>query len=160
MQTTIFTWGYYGWGNHTPQLVECVDAVETSRGFAPPLFVDIGIRRSVRAAGFNGSAFEKRLGQDRHRWMKSLGNTFIETRTGPHIQIAQPAAADELLDRAIESARWSSPNRRSVRNKEPHDVNLFSAHEGGRGWPDDHTTPIVSGPRTDEPVANAVNAGG
>jgi hypothetical protein len=38
--TTIFTWGYYGWGNATPQLVEAVDAVETSRGFEPPIFVD------------------------------------------------------------------------------------------------------------------------
>lgn len=37
--------------------------------------------------------------------MKSLGNKFIETRTGPNIQIAEPGAADELLDLAIESAR-------------------------------------------------------
>jgi hypothetical protein len=52
--TTIFTWGYYGWGNATPQLVESVDAVETSRGFEPPIFVDIRIRRNVRAKGFVG----------------------------------------------------------------------------------------------------------
>ena len=105
MTTTLFTWGYYGWGNHTPDLVEAVDAVETSRGFQPPIFVDIRIRRSVRAAGFNGPAFERLLGQNRHRWMKSLGNRFIETGTGPDIQIADPSAADELLDLAIESAR-------------------------------------------------------
>jgi len=102
---TIFAFGYYGWGNHTSQLVKAVDAVETNRGFQPPLFVDIRIRRSVRAAGFTGPAFEKLLGQDRHRWMKSLGNKFIETRTGPPIQIAEPKASDELLDLAIESAR-------------------------------------------------------
>lgn len=100
----IFTWGYYGWGNHSLQLVKAVDAVETSRGFEPPIFVDVRIRRSVRAAGFTGPAFEKLLGEDRHRWMKSLGNKFIETRTGPPIQIAEPKAADELLDLAIESA--------------------------------------------------------
>jgi hypothetical protein len=105
MTTTLFTWGYYGWGNHTPHLVEAVDAVETSRGFQPPLFVDIRIRRSVRAAGFTGSAFEKLLGYDRHKWMKSLGNKFIETRTGPSIQIADPSAPEELLDLAVESAR-------------------------------------------------------
>jgi hypothetical protein len=105
MPVTIFTFGYYGWGNHTPQLVEAVDAVETGRGFEPPIFVDIRIRRSVRAAGFTGSAFEKRLGQERHQWMKPLGNKFIETGTGPNIQIANPGAADELLDLAIESAR-------------------------------------------------------
>jgi hypothetical protein len=104
MTTTLFTWGYYGWGNHTPHLVEAVDAVETRRGFQPPIFVDIRIRRSVRAAGFTGPAFERLLGQDRHRWMKSLGNKFIETKTGPSIQIADPTAADELLDLAIESA--------------------------------------------------------
>ena len=105
MTTTLFTWGYYGWGNHTPDLVEAVDAVETSRGFQPPIFVDIRIRRSVRAAGFTGPAFERLLGQDRYRWMRSLGNTFIETRTGPDIQIAEPTAADELLDLAIEKDR-------------------------------------------------------
>ena len=103
-KTTLFTWGYYGWGNHTPQLIKAADAVETSRGFNPPLFVDVRIRRTVRAKGFQGSAFEKLLGQDRHRWMKSLGNKFIQTRTGPNIQIAEPGAANELLDLAIESA--------------------------------------------------------
>lgn len=104
MTTTIFTWGYYGWGNATPHLVEAVDAVERSRGFEPPIFVDIRIRRTVRAKGFQGNAFEKMLGPTRHRWMKSLGNKFIQTRTGPNIQIAEPSAADELLDLALESA--------------------------------------------------------
>jgi hypothetical protein len=101
--TTIFTWGYYGWGNATTQLLEAVDAVETSRGFEPPIFVDIRIRRSVRAKGFVGIAFENLVGPTRHRWMKSLGNTFIVTRTGPHIQIAEPSAANDLLDLALEA---------------------------------------------------------
>jgi hypothetical protein len=104
-RTTLFTWGYYAWGNHTPQLVEAVDAVERSRGFEPSLFVDIRIRRTVRAKGFLGNAFEKLLGQDRHRWMKSLGNRFIQTRTGDNIQIAGPGAADELLDLAVDLSR-------------------------------------------------------
>jgi hypothetical protein len=104
-KTTLFSFGYYGWGNHTPQLVEAVDAVERSRDFVPPLFVDIRIRRTVRAKGFQGNAFENLLGKDRHRWMKSLGNTFIVTRTGPNIQIVDPGAADELLDLAIEAAK-------------------------------------------------------
>src|SRR5262245_2176608 len=102
--TTLFTRGYYGWGNATPQLVEAVDAVEASRGFEPPTFVDIRIRRTVRAKGFRGSAFEKLLGPTRHRWMKSLGNKFILTRTGPSPQIADRSAAGELLDLALESA--------------------------------------------------------
>ncbi|MGH7136438.1 MAG: hypothetical protein ACREHD_11910 [Pirellulales bacterium] len=104
-KVTLFSFGYYGWGNHTPQLVQAVDAVETSRGFEPPTFVDIRIRRIVRAKGFRGNAFERLLGQNRHRWMKSLGNKFIETRAGPQVQIANPGAADDLLDLAIESAR-------------------------------------------------------
>jgi hypothetical protein len=68
------------------------------------MFVDIRIRRAVRALGFTGPAFEKLLGQDRHRWMPSLGNSHIKTRT-PGIQIADPAAADKLLDLAIKLAR-------------------------------------------------------
>jgi hypothetical protein len=102
--TTLFTWGYYGWGNHTEELVVAVDAVETSRGFEPPIFVDIRFRRTVRAKGFQGSNFEKLLGQSSHRWMKGLGNKFILTRTGPIVQIADPSAANELLDLALESA--------------------------------------------------------
>jgi hypothetical protein len=105
MPTTNFTWGYYGWGNATPQLVEAVDAVEMSRGFQPPIFVDIRIRRTVRAKGFQGAAFEKLLGPSRHRWMKTLGNKFIQTRTGPNIQIADPMAAEELLDLAMEAGQ-------------------------------------------------------
>src|SRR5262245_51914957 len=105
IMTTLFTWGYYGWGNHTPQLVKAVDAVETGRGFKPPVFVDIRIRRSVRATGFNGPAFERLLGPNRHRWMKSLGNKFILSRTGPIIQIAEPEAAYELLDLALQLAK-------------------------------------------------------
>ena len=33
---TIFSWGYWGWGNATPQLVHLVDSVEAARGFNPP----------------------------------------------------------------------------------------------------------------------------
>jgi hypothetical protein len=104
MPITLFTWGYYGWGNHTPQLLQAIDAAERNRGFEPPLFVDIRIRRTVRAKGFQGNAFEKLLGPNRHRWMKSLGNKFIQTRTGPNIQIADPSAADELLNVALDAA--------------------------------------------------------
>jgi hypothetical protein len=66
--------------------------------------VDVRIRRTVRAKGFRGSAFEKLPGPTRHHWMKSLGNRRIETRTGPKAQIADRAAAGELLDLALASA--------------------------------------------------------
>lgn len=101
---TLFSWGYYGWGNATKQLVKAVDAIEESRGFKPPLFVDIRISRAVRAPGFNGSAFEKLLG-DRYVWMPSLGNKKIISRTGKGIQIADPEAAEELLDLAVKAAK-------------------------------------------------------
>ena len=97
---TIFSWGYYGWGSATKQLIKAVDAVEQRRGFEPPIFVDIRISRAVRAIGFNGSAFEHLLG-DRHIWMPTLGNKRILSRTGKRIQIAQPEAANELLDSAL-----------------------------------------------------------
>jgi hypothetical protein len=40
---SLFSWGYWGWGNAARQLVEAVDAVEQARGFQPPLFVDVRI---------------------------------------------------------------------------------------------------------------------
>jgi hypothetical protein len=66
-KTTIFTWRYFGWGNHMPQLRKTVDVVEANRGFEPLFFVDIRIRRSMRAVGFTGPAFEKLVGPNRHR---------------------------------------------------------------------------------------------
>lgn len=99
----LFSFGYYGWGTSTPELIEAVDAVERKRGFELPIFVDIRIRRAVRAPGFNGNAFGALLGEKRHRWLKALGNKQIETRSGPAIQIAQPGAVSELLDMAAEA---------------------------------------------------------
>src|ERR1035438_1266730 len=107
---TIFSWGYYGWGNATNYLDKAVNAVESGRGFEPPIFVDIRIRRAVRAPGFKGPAFEKLLGE-RHVWMPALGNKRIVTRTGKGIQIAKPEAVEELLDLAIRANR---ENRRLI----------------------------------------------
>jgi hypothetical protein len=93
---TLFSWGYWGWGTATDQLVKAVDAIEVSRGYRPALFVDIRISRSVRAPGFNGRAFEKAVGPSRYRWIEDLGNLAIQ-QGGP-MQIKNPAAAEELLD--------------------------------------------------------------
>lgn len=100
MATTLFTWGYFGWGNATEQLVRAVDAVERDRGFRAPVFVDIRIRRNVRAAGFNGTAFEELLGP-RHVWMRGLGNEAIRTGEGG-IRISEPGQAGDLLDLALQ----------------------------------------------------------
>lgn len=99
---TIFRFGYEGWGNHTRELVQAADAVETSRGFSSPCFVDIRIRRAVRAAGFVNNNFGALLG-DRYRWMKQLGNRRI-LEGAPGIQIDDPSAADELLSIAVTTA--------------------------------------------------------
>jgi len=106
MQTlTLFTWGHSGWGNATGQLIQAVDAVEVSRGFAPPLFIDIRISRSVRAPGFNGRAFEDAVGSSRYRWLPDLGNLVVQEGGDDAIRIKNPAAAETLLDIAEGAAR-------------------------------------------------------
>jgi len=103
---TIFSWGYYGWGNWTKQLIKAVDAVEESRGFNPPLFVDVRLRREVRAPGFSGAAFEKQLASpDRYRWMKSLGNEAIADKSLGAMKIADPKSASTLLEVACDAAK-------------------------------------------------------
>jgi len=103
---TIFSWGYYGWGNWTEQLIKVVDAVEESRGFGPPIFVDVRLRREVRAKGFTGGAFEKALGgPERYHWMKSLGNEAIADDTLDYMKIADPKTAPDLLKIANDAAK-------------------------------------------------------
>ncbi len=104
-EVTLFSWGYWGWGNATPKFVEAVDAVERRRGFGPPVFVDVRISRSVRAVGFRDGAFARTLGGDRYVWMQRLGNQTVRTRTGPPIQIKDPKAAENLLELALDKAR-------------------------------------------------------
>lgn len=99
----IFTWGYWGWGNETKNLIKSVDAVEAKRGFKPPLFVDIRIRRTVRAKGFTENTFGDRVGSDRYRWLQRLGNAAVLTGE-PEMRIQDPSAAEGLLDIAIQAA--------------------------------------------------------
>ena len=104
-QITAFSFGYWGWGNSTEQLVKAVDSVERSRGFKPPVFIDVRIQRVVRAKGFSGTAFEALLGPKRHHWIKKLGNERIRSGEGPRIQIADPTAANALLGHARAAAQ-------------------------------------------------------
>jgi hypothetical protein len=99
---TAFTWGYWGWGTHAADFVRNVDAVERARGWRPPLFVDIRIRRTVRAPNFQQNAFEKIVGQRRYRWMKTLGNRSIITKRG-QMEIANPNAANDLLEHVLQA---------------------------------------------------------
>ncbi len=103
-KVTLFTWGYAGWGNWTDELVQAVDAVERSRGWEPPLFVDIRASRKVRAEGFREHAFERRFGPDRYRWMNRLGNKAILTGEKDRT-LVDPSRAADLLDLAVELRR-------------------------------------------------------
>jgi hypothetical protein len=103
---TVFSWGFWGWGTATRQLIAAVDAAEGRRGFEPPTFVDIRLRRSGRAPGFRSGAFERLLGRRRYRWMPTLGNSNIGTRKAA--RIACPAAAEHLLDTALDAAERES----------------------------------------------------
>ena len=103
----MFSFGCWGSGAATSQLVEAIDAAERERGFGHPLWVDTRIRRSVRAVGFRDGAFAQLLGP-RHVWMPDLGNARV-LHGLPGIEIKRPAAALELLDRAIEQ-----PTRRVI----------------------------------------------
>jgi hypothetical protein len=96
---TLFSFGYWGSGSATHDLVKAIDAVEAHRGFAPPLWIDIRGSRSVRAAGFRDREFEKLLGS-RYAWMSDLGNRCVlEKRKG--VEVINPEAAAQLLHRAL-----------------------------------------------------------
>jgi hypothetical protein len=56
---TLFSWGYWGWGNVTRQFVEAVDAAEASRGFAPPLFVDVLLPDQTIRGNLNSPAEDR-----------------------------------------------------------------------------------------------------
>jgi hypothetical protein len=103
MTITLFSWGYWGWGNATERLVEAFDKAEESREFLPPLFVDARLRRQGRAKGFVGNAFRDLVGPSRYRWIQDLGNLAIATGSGG-VQIKNPAAVAELLDLASRAA--------------------------------------------------------
>lgn len=105
---TVFSWGYEGWGNSTRELLQAFDAVEQARGFEPPVFVDVRVRRQVRALGFQDDAFEQRAGRARYRWLPGLGNAAVGTGKGP-MRLVAPADAYELLGLAL--AQWRQRRR-------------------------------------------------
>ncbi|HEX4883110.1 MAG TPA: hypothetical protein VFX05_03155 [Casimicrobiaceae bacterium] len=100
---TLFSFGYWGWGNAVPHLLHAIDAVEAARGYAPPLFADIRISRAVRAKGFDGDAFAREAGASRYRWLRTLGN--VAVKEGGPMRIQEPSAANDLLDAAVACAR-------------------------------------------------------
>jgi hypothetical protein len=95
-----FMWGYWGWGGSTKELVLAFDAAERERGHEPPVFVDVRIGREVRAVGFRGDAFEKRLGETRYRWLPDLGNQGILDRG--EVRLRDASKASDLLDLVVQ----------------------------------------------------------
>jgi len=99
----LFSWGYWGWGNATPQLVQAFDAAEAAKGFRPPIFVDVRLRRQGRAKGFVWNAFRDLVEEPRYRWIEDLGNLAIaDGREG--VEIKNPSAVAELLQQAVLAA--------------------------------------------------------
>jgi hypothetical protein len=105
--TTLFSFGYWGSGSATKNLVKAIDEAEALRGFEPPLWVDIRISRSVRAAGFRDNGFADLL-KTRYVWMPELGNKRVQDRR-KGIEIQNPAAAKDLLKLALDN-----PERRLI----------------------------------------------
>jgi hypothetical protein len=103
---TAFTWGYWGWGTHTSELVREVDAIERKRGMRPPIFADIRHSRSVRAPGFRGDAFEKLVGKGRYRWLRKLGNINAGTKNKV-VEIADTSGIQDLLELVVDAHRQS-----------------------------------------------------
>jgi len=106
-----FTWGYWGWGSESRHFVGAADWMEKKRGFLPPVFVDLRIARGGRAANFKGNTFADIVGSRRYVWMPKLGNKRIKTKTGKRMQIAEPAAASELLNLIV---KLSKKRRRAI----------------------------------------------
>lgn len=101
---SVYTFGYRGWGTHTKELVSAMDKAEASAGYRPPIFADIRFKRAVRATGFQGDALKTLVGTKRYHWMKRLGNANIGTYESG-IEIADPSAAIDLFDLALDAAR-------------------------------------------------------
>jgi len=107
---TLFSWGYWGWGSSTPELIRAVDATERRRGFKPPVFFDIRANRGARAPGFRDDAFQQMLPKGRYEWFPRLGNARIGTNESG-IKLIDPFSAKILLENAL---RYAGDNRRVI----------------------------------------------
>src|SRR5687768_17082202 len=103
MRTSLFSWGYWGWGTAPKKFVRAARAVESARGFGPPFFVDIRLQRAARAPAFQGATFSHFCGADSYSWMPELGNRAV--REGGAMRIRDPRAAAKLLELAAQLAK-------------------------------------------------------
>ncbi len=83
--------------------MQATDAVEKSRGFAPPLFIDVRLRRKVRAAGFKDNAFAEVVGKGRYVWLPAMGNKNIDDESATRAMFAEPTKVSELLELVLDA---------------------------------------------------------
>ena len=107
---TIFTFGYWGWGGATSELIRAINTAERRKGFSTPVFFDIRLKRSVRAKGFRADAFERLLPRGRYRWFPRLGNINIVAKKRG-VKIKDPFASRILFEEAL---KFAKANRRVI----------------------------------------------
>jgi hypothetical protein len=88
------------------------------------MFVDVRLRRSVRAPGFSGDAFKKTIGVSRYKWIHKLGNRSIANGEN-RVRIDDPSAAADLLNLAIENYKRK---RRVLFFCSCEDINVWKCH--------------------------------
>lgn len=117
-------------------------AAEAARGFEPPAFADVRLRRSVRAPGFNGAAFEKTVAPERYRWLSGLGNACIETReSGAHrhlrgARVLQADGGGPLTQKMVQDHMRRAVRRAGLAHRGIHVLrHSFCSHLAMRGAP-------------------------
>ncbi len=101
-RVTVLSFGYWGWGTNTKQLVKLASEWEEQHGFAPPMWVDVRLQRQARAPEFRGDRFAEATGAANYVWMGGLGNAEVADPQGNGIRIAKPKQAEALLDIVLE----------------------------------------------------------
>jgi hypothetical protein len=83
---------------------------ERRKGFSPPIFFDIRLKRNVRAKGFLEDAFQRLLPRGRYRWFPRLGNANVATGERGK-KIADSFSSRILLEEAL---GYAKKNRRII----------------------------------------------
>lgn len=100
----IYSFGYWGWGSRVPELRRrFLKHNQNTRGRGI-LWVDIRIRRNVRAKGFNGDNPERLLGKCNYVWLPDFGNEDILSG-GTGVKIRNYQAGFHQLCEAVNRAK-------------------------------------------------------
>jgi hypothetical protein len=109
----MFSWGFSGWGTATRQLVAAMDAAEEQRGFKPPMFADIRLRREGCAPEFRGETEFVAI-----PWgtlvMLQAGRDQFPVAVGPAAYRAETWVLPRFHDQQTEPGQELQPLRRQV----------------------------------------------